>query len=157
MIEAKHLISYLGTKLKMQWHHGEIGVLKGIEYVEPDNAYFENGVMLMISTVGSIDSAKTMPARLGQMKPILRNMSDIDKEIEHNGERFSFFNDVSLLEGYCDAYDEYIDHVYDFQDKPHEVDWLQAPFAIVNYALKWHFNVYNIDKEFWVNYNDVEL
>jgi len=70
------------------------------------------------------------------IKPILRPLSDLTKEIEHNGERF-----VPTDRLYFD-FDRHGLNGFDFQDI--EKTPLEYPFNIVIQLFEWNFDVFNL-------------
>lgn len=75
-------------------------------------------------------------------KLCLRPMSDLTKEIEHNGEMFVPIEEVQNYHNFS------IVHTGDLEKDP-----LRYPFSIVKKLFEWHFNVFNLDPSLWVDKN----
>lgn len=122
-LELKHLAPYLPYKVKILNGWGDIHTMNYTHLDDNGN----NGVIFGI-------------------KPILRNLSDLTKEIEHNGEKFvpiDYFlgEDVDLVENAVQIND---------------LSYL--PYNIVQKLLEWNFDVFGlIEKGLAINYNDIEL
>ena len=120
--ELKHLAPYLDHRLKIQGQtHGEIqelsGLREGIVYTIEGNKLY-----------GWTD--------IFNIKPILRPLSDLTKEIEVNGERFV---PVRIL--MCAAYKAY-DSNYDLLFATQEPT--RMPYHIVQKLYEWHFDVFGL-------------
>ena len=83
------------------------------------------------------------------IKPILRPLSDLTKEIEVNGEKFV------PIEYFEDKY-----YTLDLHKQCHRLleneDWIyQTNFMLINYLLKWHFDIFGlIENNLAININD---
>lgn len=86
-------------------------------------------------------------------KPILRNLSDLTKEIEHEGE---VFVPIDLLDSdlYPIDYFKDTDH-YDYvlrwlrsEDKSHHLQFL--PYGLIQQLIKWKFNIFNLPQDEYV-------
>ncbi len=77
-LTIKHLSAYLPYGLKMMWSDGKIDTLNPSL---DENDYKENEVRLPLVLF-------SISQEYNNIKPILRNLSDLTKEIEVNGERF---------------------------------------------------------------------
>ena len=124
-LELKHLAPYLPYKLKMEFLDFPLG--KHYRFLELDcghdfHFYFSQN----------------------KVRPILRLLSDLTKEIEVNGEKFvpiEFFRE------------HYTDHLVKFE-KPDCIvledsyslsqNVLGAPFAIIEKLFEWHFDVFGL-------------
>lgn len=124
-ITVEQLKNYLGTDLKITFDsdglpHDFVGLDMSNEGVH------------LISPFG--DFGRTS---LPNIRPICYRLSDLDKEIEHNGERFVPIERI-LKERDCDAEYEFIEAIED--------DWASidekvvfAPFSIMQKLFEWHF------------------
>lgn len=74
-LEKKHVLAYLDGGLKVEYK-GKAKIILGIKYFTP----WSNQTSVCIS--------KDTWTYLYEVKPILRPLSDLTKEIEHNGEKF---------------------------------------------------------------------
>lgn len=106
-------------------------------------AYNQNFGTTKLVTV-SFDSSGTVCVESviehDTIKPILRHMSDLATEIEHDGERFSPIH--KLLESYCfdvSKMDE--DEILSYRGSLIEVD-LSYQTAIM--LFEWHFDVFSL-------------
>jgi len=74
------------------------------------------------------------------IKPIVRPLSDLTKEIEHDGEKFIPIFKLTKL---CDVENDsnWIEHVYDFMTN--DADWTNAPYWMVIKLYEWHFDIHN--------------
>lgn len=136
MIELKEICPYLPYGLKVtfegdEYSHTIVGVedtTNGIRLISPFNDY------------GQADISK--------VKPILRPLSDLTREIEHNGEKFI---PMEKLEG---GYG-FIDFKYGFV-KNQRLSVYQISYWIVEKLLSWHMDVFNlISRGLAVDYNTV--
>lgn len=80
---------------------------------------------------------------LSKCKPYLYSLDCLTKEIEHNGEKFVPYQEASMSQ-----YD--IDNV---QGKMWDIGIV--PFHIVQKLFEWHFNVFNLPENEWININDI--
>ncbi|TDS14757.1 hypothetical protein [Sphingobacterium paludis] len=97
-----------------------------------------NGLLILMEPN---QSSNTYGDFLGN-KPILRPLSDLTKEIEHNGEiktKIEFL--VLETDTYCDAYQEWLES---FLDNPEQSRIVQAPYEVFNELVKEHFDVFGL-------------
>lgn len=130
-LQLKHLAPYLayGLELYLPIDEIKIGVLEFIT----DREYFTN-----------------MPHDLINIKPILRPLSDLTKEIEVDGEKFKDF--ASLLESitktkwvYFKDEEELHNLTYSQDNNGNQYDsGLDLPYYIVQKLFEWHFDVYGL-------------
>jgi hypothetical protein len=89
-----------------------------------------------------------------EFKPILRPLSDLTKEIEHEGE--SFIPKDSL----------HIDYAFDyFDENVHSISLIEGfgfdvelfPYGLVQKLYEWHFNVHDLPADLWVDINTVKV
>ncbi len=106
-LELKHLAPYLPYRLKVSLIH----TLHG-----------HTGIGSVEHVVQAVNEGKS------QFKPILRPLSDLTKEIEHNGEKFVPTKALSMwdLQGIT------------VLDIPH------IPVNLYELLLKWHFDVFGL-------------
>lgn len=77
-------------------------------------------------------------------KPILRPLSDLTKEIEHNGERFVPRSNLFKIA-------EFNSPKMDYKNI------LESPFYLVDQLFQWHFDIFNLIPEgLAVDYNTVK-
>lgn len=120
-LKIEHLTPYLPYKLK---------------YIDKDSG--EITIMRTISAeINLIDLGWGNAHELEEFKPILRPLSDLTKEIEHNGERFV---PLYYLAGkYGDNIGEW---VYLFKRNVQDLD--DAPYKAFQKLLSWHFDVFGL-------------
>lgn len=139
MIELKYLAAYLPYRVKATsgcFTHTEKG----------------NVLILHNLTTNTINDAYDNSWRL-----ILRPLSDLNKEIEHNGEKFIPIDELSYLisENNMGYNDHYID--YENPDNVLFIDWTKQPFFIIEELLEWHFDIFGlIEKNFAIDINTIQ-
>lgn len=75
-----------------------------------------------------------------EIMPILRPLSDLVREIEHNGEKFIPIDRLNFLYDYTK-----IGYLYRYTTEYlNEVDWQSEPFEIVKKLIEWHFDIANL-------------
>lgn len=79
--------------------------------------------------------------------PILRPLSDLTKPIKHNGEVFTPIQKLSEYSDGSNHETEWIEHLFDFDFKIHEVDFMQAPLRLAEKLLEWKFDIFNLIEE----------
>lgn len=89
-----------------------------------------------------------------EIKPILRPLSDLTKEIEVNGEKFVpydyFYDDPEN-----DWFDGNVWLNYMFEGNIDKTDLNFIPYYIVQKLLEWHFNIFDLPENLYVNYNNI--
>lgn len=159
-LTIEHLAPYLPYKLKMKFEGEDFEhELVGLDITE-------YGLKL----ISVYEDYGTAP--LDSAKPILRPLSDLTKEIEHNGERFypigklhnsSYRRLGTKCKGQYEV-NEMISGVLttkkssfsqgvaiDIKRPDNNKQW------IINYLLKWHFDVFGLlDKNLAINLNEVK-
>ncbi len=80
---------------------------------------------------------------LSSFKLILRPLSDLTKEIEHNGEKFKPFE--KLLEGHIKDGKHYRDILYAIQ--PAKFYIMSMPYHAMQKLFEWHFDVFGLIPE----------
>lgn len=74
----------------------------------------------------------------GVIKPILRPLSDLTKEIEANGEKF-----VPIV--YFEKFNTQIDFVKEIKVLQNDIRWLSTTsYLVVEKLLEWHFDIYGL-------------
>lgn len=162
-LELKHLACYLP--------YG-IDVLKSMEWI--DGSKREWVVRLDFDNILSL---------FGCSKPILRPLSDLTKEIEHNGERFIPIKEIwkllhpdsDLINCECDGEEQYAtkdygQHIFSYDpiekcfglfadwhndgDKPHCVF---GGYDLMQKLFEWHYDVFGLTEEgLAISYNDIK-
>jgi|SRR5690606_14837265 len=87
-------------------------------------------------------------------KPLLRPLSDLTKEIEHNGERFVPI--VKLLQEYCfDTNQMTEQEINEYAESMIEID---MSYMTAQMLMEWHFDIHGlIDRNLALNINDYEI
>ena len=140
-LELKHLAPYLPYKLKVKEH--QFGHIMTVD-VSPDK---ENTIGLY----NVIDRAS----------PVLRPLSDLTKEIEHNGDKF-----VPIIElGFDKSWTDYeftskellcTKEVWNKEKTDFIMDSFELPYLHWQLLFKWHFDVFNlINAGLAINCNDI--
>lgn len=84
------------------------------------------------------------------IRPLLRPLSDLTKEIEHNGERFVPIERLACLYDF-ELSDRYFIRMY--IDGGYTTSLLELPYILVQKLLEWHFNVFNLPEDLYVDIN----
>lgn len=137
-LELKHLSPYLPYGLKVEMLDFDIMTkLMGIE--QPNE---EMRIQPLIElTVGK---------RLELMyKPILRPLSDLTKEIEVNGEKFIPANKL-----FDNKHPDFIKALVDKLFLS-EIE-TNLSYARIRKLFEWHFNVFDLPKELWIDINTLK-
>jgi len=112
-LEIKHVGFYLPYGLKaINTHRGFIVDIFGIQL-----------------DLDIIHNLGKTPIRF--INPILRPLSDITKEIEHNGERFVPYEKLGKRPNLLDY-------------KIEEIDFKRLPYELIEKLLEWHFDIFNL-------------
>ena len=135
-LEFKHVAPYLPYGLK--------GVSKADNYgIENVIGYQFFGDKCEVIT--NIDNLYIV-----EFMPILRNISDLTKEIEHNGERFVPVERIKCL------YEiEYRNNnpISMYVDGSWTSKITELPYDLVQLLLEWHFNVFNLPEHLFIDIN----
>ena len=118
-LELRHLAPYLPYRLKyMDWDY-ELSTLDGLDV---------NGDAFCADS-GEID--------FQLIKPILRPLSDLTKEIEVNGQKFIPIDKLGLSYDWSDNIS-----IYDFY--PNNNIGMEDIYFTVNKLYEWHFDIFNL-------------
>lgn len=137
-LELKHLSPYLPYGLKAKNCFNEIVEIKGLQY---GNESCSNELWTFIK------NRDYLQGYLYECKPILRPLSDLTKEIEHNGENFV---PIDILRG---RFGRLIDGIYVSPDyaslrfQHHNMRCfidLRDTTEILNKLFEWHFDVFGL-------------
>lgn len=77
------------------------------------------------------------------MKPILRDLSDLTKEIEHNGERFVPVEELNSIYSFDCSNEEMATHILKL-----EID--SMPYWLFEKLISWHFNVFSLPESEYI-------
>lgn len=118
-LTLREIAPYLPYGLKMIFEKsGKIIELSGIELSESEKLIFIHKNAFFESTKWNF-------------KPILRPLSDLTKEIEHNGEKFVPIKKLGINKMWLGINDYHI-HVYN------------QPYSEVQQLLEWHFDIFGL-------------
>lgn len=152
-LELKHLAPYLPYSLKC-W-------VKDfpLEFGKPPT----NGIHTMHSLYfdGTCTFHHLVESEKGfqEIKPILRPLSDLTEEIEHNGKKFI---PTELLDSEDYPIDFIVDTQYEYMicwinsvKKDHHILFL--PWGLINQLVEWHFDIFNlIENNLAININTLK-
>ena len=138
-LELKHLSAYLPYGLKLLYvdcyNAKRKATLSGVTYSEIETTYSRKikGCKGDIISFDGRNNIKDLKVKL-----ILRPLSDLTKEIEHNGEKFVpcyYWDSENQKDPYCEHLKlSAIDYLH--------VEYLQ--YFIIEKLLEWHFDVFNL-------------
>lgn len=147
-----HLAPYLPYGLKVQY----IGSL------DDENKRIESGYIKIgeIADIGNIEIRYQSPIiwmdfkrgyfgiSIDQIKPILRPLSDLTKEIEHNGDKFIpliRINNELQYDWKFDIKDNcFIDFGLDYKNR---FDTAELPFDVIQKFCEWHIDIFGLIPE----------
>jgi hypothetical protein len=120
-LTLEHLAGYLPYQLKMMFEKsGRIITLDGIKLTDSSNLIYAEG-------------ERHFEATIWNFKPLLRPLSDLTKEIEHNGEKFFPIKKIQI-----------------YGDENYLIEQIKIGLVeqiVYQMLLKWHFDVHRlIDK-----------
>lgn len=133
-LELKHIAPYLPYGLRIKGEtHGDIEELTGL-----------SGGCVMIN--GNIKAW----CDIFDVKPILRPLSDLTNEIEHNGEKFV---PIEYLEDKYYTIDLHKQCMRLLEEEGE--NWInQTDYMLIDYLFEWHFDVFGlIDNNLAININ----
>ena len=147
-LELKHLASYLPYKVRfissMDKPFDRYGV-QPIWTLDGVNKLFGNYCLLTEGDLKDLDAYTISSCKL-----VLRPLSDLTKEIEHNGERFVPGEYIS------GRYNTHVGEWF-YLFKRDVLDINDAPQVVFKKLLEWHFDVFGlIDKGLAIDINNVE-
>lgn len=161
-LELKHLAPYLPYRLKVyhsafmfrsNWNENEIGLMVGAT----DNIQNKTFDIVMIR---ERDKYKLQDSR-NHFKPILRPLSDLTEEIEHNGEKFVPLRKLEDLFPCVEFYnDDELSYLFSDTscngDMYHSIE-LSLTLEISSKLFEWHFDVFGlIEKGLAIDINTLE-
>lgn len=121
-LELKHLVGYLPYGVKCS-HARKKGNIKSIDILTIDTWFI---------------------TKRDYFKPILRPLSDLTKEIEHNGEKFVPVNKIleifgKSLKHLSTEYQVKALHSFEL-----EVITKELPYRYIQKLIEWHFDIYGL-------------
>ncbi len=134
-LEIKHLAAYLPYRLSMIFE-------KSGRLITMQSCFYNGNIHITDANEGNCYDLS-----IWNFKPILRPLSDLTKEIEHNGERFLPIDELweqTLEEINSNTYDDY------FFNQDLKTTWickeniLQLEYVVVDKLFEWHFDVFGL-------------
>ena len=136
-LELKHLAPYLPYNLKVfDDYYSEIRYLAAL-------AFSDCGIVKQLHY-------PSQTREYNEIKPILHPLSDLTKEIEHNGEKFKPFDELSnfLYITEKDNFDTVLSaRLWVETMILYRPDCLTLPFNVVQKLFEWHFDVFGLIKD----------
>lgn len=146
IIKLHEICGYLPYGLKVRWCDGKVDKINPrIDYDAKSEG--EIDLQLFLFVIHETDTP-------GDLKPLLRPLSDLTKEIEHNGERFVPI--VKLLQEYCFDTNEMTEQeINEYAESMIEID---MSYMVAQMLMEWHFDIHGlIDRNLALNLNDHEI
>ena len=75
-----------------------------------------------------------------ELKPVLRPLEDLVKEISFNNKRFIPLTELKDSGLWCDAYDDW----WDLQEPDYKTMMRNCPYEIFDKLLEWNFDVFSL-------------
>jgi hypothetical protein len=143
-LEVKHLSPYLTYKLKL--YAGEFFVKNNLDVI----------LDRLDMTTKAIDASNLNGVWfIDQIKPILRPLSDLTKEIEVNGKKFVPY-DYFLNDTENDWFEGNIWMRYLFEGNIDKLEIGFIPYYVIQKLLQLHFDIFGlIEKGLAISYNDI--
>jgi hypothetical protein len=140
-LEIKHLAPYLPYGLKIECHSEKEINIEG-NFISKMVELSKNAVTDNFGMNWTLE-----------IKPILRPLSDLTKEIEVNGERFVPLERLFEVESSIDRHLNYLEI-----EQQSKIGMKYISFGIVQKLFEWHFDVFGlIEKELAININTLNL
>lgn len=123
-LKLEHISPYLPYQLKYKDCYGNIGTLRKIEVDSPSNS--------------RVDAFNHGGLGLFNLKPFLRPLSDLNNEIEHNGEKFTPYDWLEEKYYTLDLHKQCEIIIEDYR-------WINhCEYGLIQHLLEWHFDIYNL-------------
>jgi hypothetical protein len=126
-LELKHIQSY---QLLKGYFLENLDIVTGIDFEHKIISSLNNGNVL-----------------IKDFKPALRPLSDLTKEIEHNGEKFVPYNKLTK---------EISNKAWLSEIKINLSRPVYLPYFMVEKLFEWHFDVFNLPPELWIDINTIK-
>ena len=126
-LERKHLAPYLPYQvgIKRKGYEDKNLFLLGIEYYDIVHQLGKTPIIFI--------------------KPVLRPLSQLTQEIEHNGEKFVPIDKIKSMWGYeTFEYQGYINYAHYFKLEDNKPAILHLPYCFIELFLEWHFDIFGL-------------
>jgi len=155
-LELKHLASYLpyGLKFRAKAEVWEMTCLYTLdEYKVWAHNYWDKDKLLYYPALNRKSDFQGKGYRLSQIKPILRPLSDLTKEIEHNGKKFVPFDRLSKFVGAVEPCDQIKKTFWITRSGNNDDGSILSfgalckhidQFELFQKVLEWHFDIYGL-------------
>lgn len=145
-IKLHEICGYLPYGMKVRWCDGKVDKINPrIDYDAKNEG--EIDLQLFLFVIHETDTPE-------DLKPLLRPLSGLTKEIEHNGKRFVPI--VKLLQEYCfDTNQMTEQEINEYAESMIEID---MSYMTAQMLMEWHFDIHGlIDRNLALNLNDYEI
>jgi len=145
-LELKHLAGYLPYNLKVMSEYGEFSEIDSVYFSKDEHKRPSLNLMVSYAPKGFRGS------NYDRIKPILRPLSDLTKEIEVNGIKMN-----PLINLHSQGYNMNFDEEYTFEEFI-KGDILNNSYGFIELLLKWHFDIYGlIENGLAIDINTLEI
>lgn len=132
--------------------------LTSINFIDPNyqiwaNNYWNEEKLKFYPEINVKDNSIGRGFSVNEVKPILRSLSDLTKDIEHEGERFVPIE--KILEEYCFN----LEKMDKKEIESYALSFIEIdmPFKVAELLFKWHFDIEDlISKGLAVNKNEIK-
>jgi hypothetical protein len=136
-LKLKHLTPYLPYGFLYGIYENQKVIIRGMNY----NSDYLN-IDFEINNHNKVSST----CFFNEIKPILRPLSDLTKEIEVNGEKFIPIDKIN----------EYDETIMSYSLSFYTDCTLRLPYYVIKYLFEWHFDVFGlIEKGLAISYNEL--
>jgi len=137
-LEIKHIIPYFEYGLKIQFAFNR-------NDGKTEERIAELGCIDLMRNVLRLKNGTIIyhNQTLKSIKPILRPLSDLTKEIEVNGEKFVPYQKIESLFDIEDL-DKHLNYLVRREDDGNVFISLSKQYEIIKKLLEWHFDIFNL-------------
>lgn len=134
-LKLEYIVPYLPYQLKYKDFYGNICTLRKIEVDSPSNS--------------RVDAFNHGGLGLFNLKPFLRPLSDLNNEIEHDGEKFTPYDWLEEKYYTLDLHKQCERIIEDYR-------WINhCEYGLIQHLLEWHFDIYNLLEDgLAINFNE---
>ncbi len=146
-LEIKHLAGYLpyGLKIRVEDYRNDY-VGREFDKVIGLHQWDKSGLLWSVLTEGGAKPG------IDKVKPILRPLSDLTKEIEVGGEKFVPLNKLAFTNN-LKMY-QFIDGAFYSLNYAKYLEIKEMPYIVVEKLLEWHFDIHGlIEKNLAIDIN----